>query len=219
MYQQKIQKIIYFVRHGQSEDNVAPVFQSPNSPLNKLGTKQAKIIANRISNLQFEIIISSPFTRAKQTAEIIAKTTKKELEYSELFVERIKPSYVHGKPYTNKKASQLWRDCENSLYKKNIKISNGENFTNIIQRADDALNFLKNRQEKSIVVVTHGYFLRTIIARVLLNNFLSPASFKNIQKSMSMENTGLTVLQYRDNFEEKMAWRLWIYNDHAHLAE
>ena len=30
-------KVVYFVRHGQSEDNVAPVFQSPDSPLSAVG--------------------------------------------------------------------------------------------------------------------------------------------------------------------------------------
>jgi broad specificity phosphatase PhoE len=33
----KIQKTVYFIRHGQSEDNVAPVFQSSSSPLNEKG--------------------------------------------------------------------------------------------------------------------------------------------------------------------------------------
>ena len=32
-----IEKTIYFIRHGQSEDNAAPVFQAPDSPLSELG--------------------------------------------------------------------------------------------------------------------------------------------------------------------------------------
>jgi broad specificity phosphatase PhoE len=40
----KVEKIVYFVRHAQSEDNVAPVFQSPNSPLNEEGKRQAERI-------------------------------------------------------------------------------------------------------------------------------------------------------------------------------
>jgi hypothetical protein len=34
-----------------------------------------------------------------------------------------------------------------------------------------------------------------------------------------MENTGLTVLQYCEGLAEKPIWRLWIFNDHAHLAD
>ena len=71
----------------------------------------------------------------------------------------------------------------------------------------------------ALVVVTHGYFLRTIVARVLLGDLLSGEAFKNIQRTAAMENARLTVLQYREGFEENPAWRLWIYNDHAHLAD
>lgn len=98
-------------------------------------------------------------------------------------------------------------------------MEDGENFDDLIVRADRALEFLSNRKENPIVVVTHGYFLRTIIARVLIGRFLSGEIFRNFQRSAEMENTGLTVLKYRDRFEEKPAWRLWIYNDHAHLAD
>src|SRR3989338_8930696 len=73
----KIEKIVYFVRHGQSADNVAPVFQSPDSPLNEKGQQQAESIAQRVSKLSFDALIASPFERAKQTAEAIAKATGK----------------------------------------------------------------------------------------------------------------------------------------------
>lgn len=215
----KIQKVVYFVRHGQSEDNIAPVFQSPDSPLNERGRKQAESIAQRVSKLTFDALIASPFERAKQTAEAIATVTGKKAEYSDLFVERVKPTYINGKPYSDEKASILWREWQKSTYTTGMRVEDGENFDDLIARADKALTFLQNRTEQSLVVVTHGYFLRTIIARVLLGDLLSGEAFRNIQRTAAMENTGLTVLRYHEIFEEKPAWRLWIYNDHAHLAD
>jgi len=212
------EKIVYFVRHGQSKDNVSPVFQSPDSPLNNHGVQQAKSIADRAAKLSFEAIISSPFARAKQTAEIIAKTTAKPVEYSELFTERIKPTFINGKPYEDSKAHQIWQEWEKSLYTPGLRVEDGENFDDIIARADKALAFLQNREEQSLVVVTHGYFLRTIVARVLIGDMLSGEIFNGIQRTAAMENTGLTVLQYRADYEGGLAWRLWIYNDHAHLG-
>jgi broad specificity phosphatase PhoE len=100
-----------------------------------------------------------------------------------------------------------------------MRAEDGENFDDITIRADAALHYLKNRAESSIVVVTHGYFLRTIVARVLLGDSLSGETFRHFQKSSSHENTGLTVLRYCAGFEEPHNWRLWIYNDHAHLAD
>lgn len=212
------EKTVYFVRHGQSEDNVAPVFQSPDSPLSEKGRRQAESIAERVSKLEFEALISSPFDRAKQTAEAISKATSKEIEYSDLLTERLKPTSVNGKPYTDKQTDLVWREWEKSLFTPGMKVEDGENFDDIVRRADKVLNFLRDRKEKTFVVVTHGYFLRVIIMRVLLDNLVSGEVMKNFQKSAEMQNTGLTVIRYMDAFEEDSSWRLWIYNDHAHLG-
>ncbi len=218
MSDSKIEKIVYFVRHGQSEDNVAPIFQSPDSPLSAKGIEQAERIAERVSKLPFEALIASPYNRAKQTAEVIARETGKGLEYSELFVERIKPSYVNGKSYTDERASTLWQEWEKSLFKTGTRAEDGENFDDLITRADKALAYLSTRPEQSLIVVTHGYFLLTLVARVVLGDLLLSETYKCFQKIASMENTGLTVLRYHSGLETKPAWRLWIYNDHAHLG-
>ena len=207
----KVEKIVYFVRHAQSEDNVAPVFQSPNSPLNEKGKRQAERIAECVTKLHFGALIASPFERAKQTAEAITRATGRNVEYSDLFVERIKPTYINGKPYTDEKADKLWREWEKSLYTSGARAEDGENFDDLLTRADKALAFLSDRREL-------GYFLRTIVARVLLGNALSGEAFRQLQKAAAMQNTGLTVLRYHGGFEEEPSWRLWIYNDHAHLS-
>jgi len=214
----KTEKIIYFVRHGESEDNVKPVFQSPDSPLSENGELQAKSIARRISKLNFQALIASPLKRAKQTAEAIAEVTDREVEYSGLFIERVKPIYINSKPYTDEKADNLWKEWEKSLHTPGMRVEDGENFDDITARADKALDFLRNRTEQSLVVVTHGYFLRTIVARVLLGDLLSDKTFLHIHKTTTTENTGLTVLKYRKEPEGKSRWHLWIYNDHAHLG-
>ena len=212
------EKIVYFVRHGQSADNVAPRFQSPDSPLNEVGQKQAESVAERVGKLSFEALIASPFRRAKETAEAIAKTTGKEPEYSELFTERVKPTNINGKAYEDEQANTLWREWEKSLYTPDMRIEDGENFGDLVARADKALAYLSARPEKSLVVVTHGYFLRTIVARVLLGELLTPETFQRFHRAAAMENTGLTVLRYKAAFEEEAMWRLWIFNDHAHLG-
>lgn len=213
-----IEKTVYFVRHGQSEANVAPIIQPPDSPLTEKGRKQADHIAERVSKLKFEALIVSPALRAKETAEAIAKVTGKVPEYSDLFVERIKPVSINGKSYEDKQAVKIWGEWSRSLYTPGMKVEDGENFDEITVRVDKALAFLKDRAEQSFVVVTHGYFLRAIIAQILLGDSLSGESFKRFHEMMSMENTGLTVIRYHEIFEQEPRWRLWIYNDHAHLG-
>jgi probable phosphoglycerate mutase len=212
-----IEKTVYFVRHGQSEDNAAPVFQSPDSPLSELGRSQARRVAGRVSKLSFEALIASPFQRAKETAEAIARVTGMEPEYSELFTERRKPACLNGKPYNDERVNAIWREWERSFYTPGMRVADGENFGDLIRRADNALAFLKDRDERSLAVVTHGFFLGTIVARALLGDMLSGEALRRFQRMVSMENTGLTVMRYRQAFEEEPAWRLWTYNDHAHL--
>lgn len=215
----KQKKTVYFVRHGQSVDNASPVFQSINSSLSEKGRSQAKSIAERLSSVQFETLIASPVQRAKETAQYIAERTDKDVMFSDLFVERIKPSEIDGKPWTDAEANKIWRAWEESLYTPGLRISDGENFDDTILRVDNALAFLKDRTESTLAVVTHGYFLRAMVARVLLGDDLTGPMMKRFQERASIENTAITVLNYRDAYEEDFAWRLWTLNDHSHFAE
>ena len=150
-------------------------------------------------------------------AECITQKTGKAPEYCDLFIERGKPSGLGGKSYDDPEADGLWKEWEHSLYTSGVRAGDGENFDDIIARADKALDFLRQRKEKVLVVVTHGFFLRTIIARVILGTLLTPESFRNFHATVGMENTGLSVLTYGTVYEGT-SWRLWIYNDHAHLG-
>lgn len=211
------EKIVYFVRHGESVGNTSPAFQPLGSPLTVKGQQQAKLIAQRIANISFEALIASPLSRAKETAEEIAKLTDKKPEFSDFFVERVKPTSIIGKSHDDQEAKELWEKWQKSLFTPGLRVEDGENFDDLIARADKALNFLKSRQEKTIVVVTHGYFLRTIIIRVVLGNTLTPENFFNFHARVQTENTGLSIIKYGQTWEE-YAWQLWIYNDHAHLG-
>ena len=88
-------KVVYFVRHGQSEDNVAPVFQSPDSPLSAVGRAQAARIAERVAKLSFQALLASPYRRAQETAAVIGNITGKVPEFVELFTERVKPTSIN----------------------------------------------------------------------------------------------------------------------------
>jgi probable phosphoglycerate mutase len=219
MHEKEIEKVVYFVRHGQSEDNVLPVFQSADPCLSDEGKRQAFRLADRAVNLDFEALLTSPYPRARETAEIIGQATGKVPEEVPLFIERQKPAELNGKLYADKEANKLYLDWHASFHNPDLRVGDGENYEDLIARIDAGLQLLRTRPERSLVVVTHGYFLRSIVARVILGQSLTPALFKQFQNVLVMQNTGLTVLRYQAIFQEEPAWRLWIYNDQAHLAE
>ncbi len=68
--------MIYFVRHGESEANLAGLFagQKEDSVLTQKGREQALVTAQEIKKVHsIDKIISSPLKRALETAQIIAK--------------------------------------------------------------------------------------------------------------------------------------------------
>lgn len=212
-------KTVYIVRHGQSNDNTLPVFQSYDAKLSNKGLAQAEQLAQRISKLKFDILVSSPQVRARQTADKIAELTGVEAQFSDLFIERFKPTSIDGKPWDDVTANATWRNWERSLVTPNLRIEDGENYDDIVSRADRALEFLEKQSADSLVVVSHGHFIRTIVARILLGQQLSGKTLKQFYNLTSLENTAITVIKFRDAFEEDARWRLWTLNDHAHFAE
>lgn len=66
---------IYYVRHGQSEDNkksdLKGFIVQTDAPLTDKGKEQARETADKLADVDFDIILVSPLTRTKQTAEII----------------------------------------------------------------------------------------------------------------------------------------------------
>lgn len=219
MSSNKVEKVVYFVRHGQSEDNILPVFQSTDPKLSDEGRRQAACLAGRASALDFNVLLTSPYPRAKETAELIGQAVGKVPEESALFVERVKPTELNGRQYSDEEALSLYRSWHESFHVSGLRVKDGENFADLVSRIDAGLELLQNRPEQAILVVTHGYFLRSLIARVVLGSELTPESFKQFQNVLVVENTGLTILRYEAAFDESPTWRLWIYNDHTHLGE
>lgn len=214
----EVEKTIYLVRHGQSEANTKPVFQAPDSPLSEHGRIQATSVADRMKRITVERVISSPYPRAKETAEIISSLKECEVDFSELFTERIKPSSILSKPYNDEQANRTYDEWESGFYTSGVQVEDGENYERIVARVDDALQFLAALKESHITVVSHGFFLRTLVARVVMGEELTGGVFKKFSYNTSLENTGISVIQYGHDKDTEKKWRLWILNDHAHLG-
>lgn len=91
--------------------------------------------------------------------------------------------------------------------------SDEENLADLRGRALRALTFLKEHPEETILVVTHGRFLRVLLAVILLGENVSFAQFTHLAKSVKTYNGGITFCT-----NEVGHWKLCAWNDHAHLA-
>lgn len=140
MFKPTTKKLVYIVRHGESEHNIAPVFQAADAQLSELGIRQAEAIAKRMANVEFDALISSHLMRACQTAEAIALKAHKTIETNELFRERIIPTSIQGKPYVNTEAQDIFERWQLSHYDKGPRVEDGETFVDTFDRAAQALH-------------------------------------------------------------------------------
>ncbi len=80
-----------FLRHGESTGNAEKRHQGQaDFPLTDHGVQQIQQLAAfwKKTGVKFDQIISSPLTRAKQSAEIITKALKSDLEFDPIWMER-----------------------------------------------------------------------------------------------------------------------------------
>lgn len=69
--------MIYIIRHGQTEMNTRQVLQGRSDlPLNEKGMEQAGQTAEKLGNVAFDTVYTSPLKRAVQTAGIIVPGLK-----------------------------------------------------------------------------------------------------------------------------------------------
>jgi probable phosphoglycerate mutase len=84
-----IRKPFYFIRHGETEWNLKRLIQGHTDiPLNENGINQAKNSIPYLKNLKIDRLISSPFIRAKHTAEIINQQLKLVIHFEHDLKER-----------------------------------------------------------------------------------------------------------------------------------
>lgn len=209
---------IYFIRHGESAGNAINMRQGPNVPLNELGLKQAEFLANRLQKIPVDLIITSPYLRTKQTAEVIAKKLNKEIIFSDLFTERKKPTEVEGLLLGDEKGDAIMEKTWENFYQPNWHYADEENFEDIRGRAIKAINFLENQTAENIVVVTHGMFLRSLLGVLVFGKNLNQREAEELYRFKTY-NTGISVCVHKPEKESESdtGWLIETWNDIAHL--
>ena len=218
-------KTVYFVRHGESESNAGfQTYQGEASKLTERGREQAQVIAARCAKLPVDALIVSSAVRAKETAEVIARAIKKAPIIESLFTERKSPRQLIGKSRSDPGARALERKWLDSCFQDDVRVGTGENFTDLKSRGTQALEYLQNRPESNLLVVSHGFFLHVIAALVLLGGTLTAEEFGRFGRQIWTDNTGLFLLEYREepfitvHQTAYSGWILRVWNDHAHLG-
>ncbi|MBX4198343.1 histidine phosphatase family protein [Candidatus Parcubacteria bacterium] len=210
---------VYFVRHGETEANRKNFAQDEKGALSELGRQQAEFVGKRFKNIPIDLIVSSPYLRAKETTEIIHKSCNKEILWSELFVERRDPSVMVGKDMSSPESKAITKEIRANRHIPDWRHSNEETFTEIKERAKKALLYLRDLKKERILVVTHSGFLRSLLCAMIFGDTLT-AEMYNKMFALRTINTGITLAEYSEHDTwVGSGWVVNAWNDHAHLGE
>ena len=208
-------KLIYFVRHGESQLNAEGIRQGPTGPLSEKGIKQVMETAKRFPKEKGkpQIIVSSPYERTKETANIIAKELNLKVEYSDLLVERKNPSEIVGHYGEEKSVQSIVDRIDKSFHDDSLRYSDEENFTDLKGRAKKLLAYISEREEKQIIMVTHGIFLKMVVAYMLYGEKLTASMYNEVSYFNTINNAGMAICQYISHWFSKDEWKLITWND------
>lgn len=208
-------KNVYFVRHGETESNMGGFYQSPDVELSQKGHEGARAVAERFKHINVDTVLSSPFTRARQTAEHIAEATQRPLGICDHAHEVLNASVMWGKHFDSEVGKTYEAEKAKNFNNPDWQPNGAENYYLVSQRVNRVIAQLEENEDSNIVLVSHGNFLRYLIARLMLAGKDDVETNTIIYKSLArMSNVAITFFEY-----DEAKWKLITWNDFAHFAE
>lgn len=203
---------LYFARHGETDYNRNGIVQGRgvDAPLNERGQWQAEALAQRFTKVPLHAIYASPLRRALETAQAVRRHHLDAAFYQLTDLEEMDWGYLEGKPYAPPYDTQIravyerWRAGDYGY-----PVPGGESILDVQRRALRALETILARHEaETVLVVTHGRFLRILLASIL------PEYGLERMEALPHTNTAVNHLIYENGY-----FRALRLNCTAHLEE
>ncbi len=172
---------VYFVRHVMAAGNLARTFQGRiETQLVPEGERQLECLTKRFSDIEVDIIYSSPISRAEKTANAIKSGCGASIITDNRLME-IAAGDWEGMPIANFEKSH---PTEWSLWTKdfkNFKAPNGESVAEVTDRMQEAFfEIIKKESGKNIVIVSHGAALRALMMKLFGDRYFKAFSGRPI---------------------------------------
>jgi ribonuclease H / adenosylcobalamin/alpha-ribazole phosphatase len=157
------------LRHGQTELSIERRFAGRGDiPLTSVGVQQAVAAASRLAERGgIDLVLTSPLSRARQTAQAVADATGAPLVIDVGFAET---DFGAWEGLTFAEVQARWPD-EMSAWQADADVAplGGESFAAVATRVNAALDrLLAGHERQTIVVVSHVTPIKTLACRALL---------------------------------------------------
>ncbi|HOP86284.1 MAG TPA: histidine phosphatase family protein [Syntrophorhabdaceae bacterium] len=182
-------KRIYILRHGETQWNKEDVFRGRSDiPLNETGLKQAEMASFYFKNKEIDFIFSSPLLRAVQTAKAVSKTTEKDVEIVEEFID------INFGIWEGLTVKEVERNYPHdfAIWVKNpqkLNLRGGETLETVRKRIASGFEKVLSEKGENLLIVTHRAICKIMVLFLLDmgNEFFwamkfDPASITLIEK-------------------------------------
>jgi uncharacterized phosphatase len=186
--------LLYLVRHGETDWNRQKRIQgSTDIPLNDTGREQARITGALLARREWDAIVSSPLSRAFETASIIAAEVGLPAPTTiDSIVER---NYGDAEGMTH--------DEIDARFPGDSPVPGRETREAVTERALAALMTLAQEHDgESVIVVSHGGLIRGVVSAV--DPLGKHGSIRNGSvHSFLYEDGALTLVAFDDPIEDE----------------
>ncbi len=147
---------LYIVRHGETKWNKLGLMQGHmDIPLSEFGKLQARNLKKDIANLSIDVCLSSPLSRAFETAFIIVDDKIPIIKWDKL-KERFLGDY-EGKEIDYELIGKTWD------FSLDYSVGNIEVMSDVLKRAKAVLDEIKKDYDgKNVLIVSHGAFIKAL---------------------------------------------------------
>ena len=190
---------VFLIRHGESESNAGlPSATADSAPLTPRGRWQAEQVARVIAEAP-ALIVTSPFRRARQTAEPTVSRFPSAAWQVWPVQEFTYLGDLYGRSSTASEREPQVRAYWDQANPGRRHSDSSESFTDLLSRSSDCLSRLSAQQPGPIVVFTHGIFMRAV-AWSLLTGITTPRqeemrAFRRFADRYLVPNTGVIELR------------------------
>jgi 2,3-bisphosphoglycerate-dependent phosphoglycerate mutase len=200
-------KEVWLIRHAESASNAGEKTKSTaTNPITDKGWDQATMLKDYLLKKapSPDLIVTSPFIRTKQTAQPFVDHWG--ISAIECAVQEF--TYLNAELYANTSVTD--RIPARGVYwaRNDPNYTDGggaESFNDLIFRAKDAIDFVVERPEKTIMIFSHGWFIKTIWW-LIQNNQLNKGQEDNLMARLykfltciEFPNTGILRLDIRSH--------------------
>lgn len=199
----------YFImRHGEAENNVGNIVSSKignGHHLTDNGKKQINATIKELKKKKIDLIISSPFLRTKETAQLVAEglgINKNDIVFDDR-VKEIDTGILDGKPTSEYHA--YFSGLDEKVTK---RPEGGENLLDVKRRMMDVLVETDEKYEgKNVLIVSHEYPLWAIVAGVSGMNKEDTVRIKEESGDDFMKNAEVREIEFKP-FPHNEDWEL-----------